>query len=97
MRKGAAGVQSLNTRLQALLNPPQRGRAEISLAAASDRPQLLRVGDRVIQAVNNYDKDVYNGDPGYVTEIDPRARRVIVDYPSTSSGESPLALLLHFL
>lgn len=97
MRKGAAGVQSLNTRLQALLNPPQPGRAEISLAAASDRPQLLRVGDRVIQAVNNYDKDVYNGDSGYVTEIDPRARRVIVEYPSASSGDSPLALLRHFL
>lgn len=50
MRRGPAGVQSLNARLQALLNPPQPGRAEISLAAASDRPQLLRVGDRVIQA-----------------------------------------------
>lgn len=50
MRRGAAGVQNLNMRLQALLNPPQPERAEISLAAATDRPQLLRVGDRVIQA-----------------------------------------------
>ncbi len=50
-RRGAAGVQSLNMRLQALLNPPQPERAEISLAAATDRPQLLRVGDRVIQAL----------------------------------------------
>ncbi|CAL8469331.1 g8872 [Coccomyxa elongata] len=51
MRRGAAGVQNLNMRLQALLNPPQPERAEISLAAATDRPQLLRVGDRVIQAL----------------------------------------------
>ncbi|BDA44925.1 probable recBCD enzyme subunit RecD at C-terminar half [Coccomyxa sp. Obi] len=86
MRRGAAGVQNLNMRLQALLNPPKPDRAEISLAAATDRPQLLRVGDRVIQAVNNYEKDVYNGDPGYISEIDPKARRVIVSYPSTSSG-----------
>jgi exodeoxyribonuclease V alpha subunit len=48
LRKGLAGVQSLNTRLQALLNPPQAGRAEISLGSL-DQPQVLRVGDRVIQ------------------------------------------------
>lgn len=40
----------------------------------------------MLQAVNNYDKDVYNGDPGYISEIDPKARRVVVNYPSTSSG-----------
>lgn len=51
MRRGSAGVQALNARLQALLNPPAEGRAEIALAATTDRPQLLRVGDRVIQAI----------------------------------------------
>jgi hypothetical protein len=36
--------------------------------------------------VNNYEKDVYNGDPGYVSEVDARARRVIVEFPTASSG-----------
>ncbi len=49
MRKGPAGVQSLNARLQALLNPPQNGKGEIRVSSAADTPQILRVGDRVIQ------------------------------------------------
>lgn len=50
LRKGPAGVQALNVRLQALLNPPQPGRVEISMGSAVDQqPQILRLGDRVIQ------------------------------------------------
>lgn len=49
MRKGPAGVQSLNGRLQALLNPPEKGKGEIRVSSAADTPQILRVGDRVIQ------------------------------------------------
>lgn len=50
MRKGAAGVANLNTRLQQLLNPPTPDRAElVTTSAAAERPQILRVGDRVIQ------------------------------------------------
>ena len=41
----------------------------------------------VMQAVNNYDKEVFNGDPGYIVSVDAAARRVTVQYPS--SGESP--------
>ncbi len=42
-----------------------------------------------LQAVNNYDKEVFNGDPGYVVSVDAAARRVRVQF--TSSGESPAA------
>ena len=49
MRKGPAGVQNLNARLQALINPPEKGRGEIRVSSAADSPQILRVGDRVIQ------------------------------------------------
>ena len=50
MRKGAAGVARLNMRLQQLLNPPATDRAELVItSAAAERPQILRVGDRVIQ------------------------------------------------
>ena len=44
---------------------------------------------RPMQAVNNYDKEVFNGDPGYVVSVDAAARRVKVQYPS--SGESIVA------
>lgn len=49
----------------------------------------------MVQAVNNYEKDVYNGDPGYISEIDPKARRVIVNYPSASSGSQSYPILYH--
>lgn len=49
MRKGPAGVQNLNARLQALINPLEKGRGEIRVSSAADSPQILRVGDRVIQ------------------------------------------------
>ena len=54
MRKGPAGVQNLNARLQALINPPEKGRGEIRVSSAADSPQILRVGDRVIQVRPDY-------------------------------------------
>ena len=51
MRKGPAGVANLNVRLQQLLNPPCDARPELVISsAAAERPQILRAGDRVIQA-----------------------------------------------
>ena len=60
MYRGPAGVASLNERLQAVLNPPGRS-AERVLGG-----RLYRVGDKVMQTVNNYDKEVFNGDIGRV-------------------------------
>jgi exodeoxyribonuclease V alpha subunit len=65
MYRGAAGVSALNANLQLTLNPPSPHQAERRLAGT-----LFRVGDRVMQTRNNYDKDVYNGDMGRVTGID---------------------------
>ena len=65
MQRGSAGAAHLNTRLQEVLNPPRFDRAEIQRG-----PRLFRVGDRVMQIVNNYDKFVYNGDIGAVVAID---------------------------
>ena len=64
MQRGSAGAAFLNTRLQEVLNPPQFGKEEVSRGV-----RLFRVGDRVMQMVNNYDKGVYNGDIGAVTTI----------------------------
>jgi len=60
MYRGAAGVNALNQALQAALNPPGRP-AERRLMG-----RLFRVGDKVMQTRNNYDKEVYNGDIGRV-------------------------------
>lgn len=64
MYNGYIGVHALNNALQAKLNPPGR-LAEKSLAGT-----LFRVGDKVMQMRNNYEKEVYNGDIGRVHALD---------------------------
>lgn len=65
MYRGAAGVMNLNVQLQAALNPPAPGKPERKVGGT-----LFRVGDRVMQTRNNYDKDVFNGDIGAITAMD---------------------------
>ncbi len=74
MHRGAAGVASLNEILQQALNPPQQDKAERSLGS-----RIFRVGDRVMQVRNNYDKDVFNGDMGYIMVVDLIDQRVTVE------------------
>jgi exodeoxyribonuclease V alpha subunit len=62
MHKGVVGVANLNAELQNLLNPSGR---EVARGG-----RVFRIGDKVMQIRNNYDKDVFNGDIGRVTEID---------------------------
>ena len=64
MYSGQAGVTRLNQLLQETLNPPGR-KPERRLGG-----RTFRVGDKVMQTINNYDKSVYNGDIGRVTAID---------------------------
>ncbi len=65
MYNGALGVRQLNLLLQAALNPPNKGKLERKLNG-----RIFRVGDKVMQMVNNYDKNVYNGDIGRITALD---------------------------
>ncbi len=64
MQRGSAGSAHLNTRLQETLNPAAFGKEEVARGS-----RLFRVGDRVMQMVNDYDKAVYNGDIGLVSAI----------------------------
>lgn len=66
MHRGALGVGALNERLQQQINGPDPRKPERSLGG-----RLLRLGDRVMQTRNNYDLEVFNGDMGIVTGIDP--------------------------
>ena len=65
MYNGRLGVTNLNLLLQAALNPPGKRKPERRLGG-----RLFRVGDKVMQTVNNYDKDVYNGDIGRIMGLD---------------------------
>lgn len=73
MHKGEVGTSALNTLLQERLNP-RRG-LELKRGYATFRP-----GDRVLQLRNNYDKDVFNGDLGWVHEVDPEEGSLSVDF-----------------
>ena len=74
-KKGQGGVEMLNAELQSKMNPPSRHKAEKSAHGT-----LFRVGDRVMQTVNNYDIEwrrgsseglgVFNGDIGVIESID---------------------------
>jgi exodeoxyribonuclease V alpha subunit len=72
MHKGTIGVANLNIELQKRLNPGQSG---ITRGAWS-----FRLGDKVMQIVNNYDKDVFNGDIGWISKIDPEQREVTIEF-----------------
>ncbi|HLO17475.1 MAG TPA: ATP-dependent RecD-like DNA helicase [Anaerolineales bacterium] len=75
MYRGPAGVIALNERLQEKLNPPAGNKSERKLFGT-----IFRVGDKVMQTQNNYDKDVYNGDIGFIRSIDLIEQRLAVDF-----------------
>ncbi len=75
MYRGPAGVSSLNQRLQQAINPVKARGIEFRSGE-----RLLRVGDRVMQLRNNYDKLVFNGDIGNVVNIDLEEQHLEVDF-----------------
>lgn len=98
MRRGSTGSGALNLRLQRLLNPPHPGKAEVVRnpsqgRSGGDSPQefVFRVGDRVLQLTNNYEKDVFNGDQGYVVHASANQRRLVVNFPRTAQASSTLS------
>ncbi len=75
MYRGPAGVHALNERLQAALNPPSSAKQEKQLFGST-----FRIGDKVMQIQNNYNKDVYNGDIGFITSFDHIDQMLTVDF-----------------
>ena len=72
MNKGGTGVRSLNVDLQAALNPlPQSERIERFGV-------MYGVGDKVMQTQNNYDKNVFNGDIGYIQDLNPTEKELTI-------------------
>ena len=91
MRKGALGVERLNTILQEYLNPPDKSKLEKESGGVT-----FRVGDKVMQIKNNYNIEwevrnkygipvdkgtgIYNGDIGIIREINLFAELVTVEF-----------------
>jgi len=73
--RGDIGTRHLNVLLQQVLNPPASSKAELVRGG-----HTLRVGDRVIQQVNDYHREVFNGDMGTITSIDPEEQEVVVQF-----------------
>ena len=65
MKGGAIGVAQLNARLQEALNPPAPGKIEKNFGS-----RLYREGDRIICIHNDYERQVFNGDGGWIEKID---------------------------
>ena len=72
MQRGVVGAANLNMALQQALN--------YNTAALVRGGYTYKEGDRVMQLRNNYDKDVYNGDLGYVHSMDMEERTLTVDF-----------------
>jgi exodeoxyribonuclease V alpha subunit len=75
MYRGPAGINALNARLQESLNPPGPLKPERKLYGT-----IYRQGDRVMQIKNDYDKQVFNGDIGWIESISPNEHTLTVNF-----------------
>ena len=73
MNKGGLGARALNVELQKVLN--EKAEPKVTRFGTVFAP-----GDKVIQTVNNYDKEVFNGDIGQIVKIDVEKNLLQVDY-----------------
>jgi exodeoxyribonuclease V alpha subunit len=76
MYRGIIGATHLNDELQKDLNPHGQ---PITLGG-----RTFKLGDKVMQIVNNYEKDVFNGDIGWVSKIDQEEREIRIDFEGRS-------------
>jgi len=81
MHRGTVGVGELNRRLQEALNP---GSTSVTRGSMH-----FRTGDKVMQMVNNYEKEVFNGDIGIISSIDPEENVLSVRFDERSVDYEP--------
>ena len=74
---GVCGIDALNASMQAVLNPPHPAKDERRFGN-----RVFRVGDRVMQVVNDYDRQVSNGEMGRISRIDLEEQVVLVTFDS---------------
>ncbi len=77
--RGPVGARALNTQLQNALNPSRPGEPAVEKFGWQ-----FRLRDKVIQTQNNYDKEVFNGDLGFVERIDVDESEMVVRFETRS-------------
>lgn len=80
MHRNACGVERLNQLLQNAMNPPHADTPEIVNGS-----RTFRLGDKVMQNKNNYDKGVFNGDIGYIVDLE--SSRMLVHFGDDLEAE----------
>jgi len=99
MQRSALGAQALNEEIRKIINPPKSAKDEFKHGL-----RTFRLNDRVMQTENDYDKGVFNGDIGYITEIDHVEKEFIVnfqgvdkvyDFSDASALQLAYALTIH--
>ena len=72
MHRGVTGALQLNRKLQEKMNPDAEG--------FEHREQFFRVGDKIMQQQNDYDKQVFNGDLGRIVDCEPKSKELHVKF-----------------
>jgi exodeoxyribonuclease V alpha subunit len=72
MKKGVIGTENLNQTLQQILNPQEMG--------LQRGGQRFQVGDKVMQIRNDYKREVFNGDIGYIQSIDSDEQQLLIRF-----------------
>jgi exodeoxyribonuclease V alpha subunit len=75
MTRGVVGTRNFNQVLQQLINPPSPDKPEVSRGGMT-----FRVGDRVIQLKNDYEREVFNGDLGRVVALDAIEQELTIQF-----------------
>ena len=77
MYKGENGIDNLNILLQDIFNPEEPNKEDVKIG-----PVTYRVGDKILNLINDPDKNIYNGDIGFIEEvnIDSKADFLIINY-----------------
>lgn len=84
MRNGGVGTESLNILLQGALNPEfdAFGNAKPAMKRGNT---VFRLGDKVMQIRNNYEKMVFNGDIGFICDVDEEDEKLFINF-----GDMPI-------
>jgi exodeoxyribonuclease V alpha subunit len=86
LREKGLGVNDINPHVQECVNPPDSSKEEIQIGAG-DLKKIYRVGDRVMQIKNDYDKNVFNGDMGKIVGINKNVNPVQIGVKFIDSSE----------
>lgn len=83
MRRTITGVVNLNLCLQEALNPATPDKPELKVGSL-----LFRLGDKVMQIKNDYQRQVFNGDIGRIRQLDAEDHRLVVGFPEVGGERS---------